>query len=217
MGDTGPQQDPHGHGQDMSLLLGKMLRIDVDHRPADQPYTVPADNPFVGRNGVRPEIWASGFRAPWRYSFDPLTGDFWVGDVGQDLYEEVDIVRAGENYGWNVYEGFAPFSNKYRRDGERYVPPVFAYGRKYGVSVTGGYVYRADRSSSFYGVYICGDYQTARVFGLTQQDRKLKTLRQIGTAPQKLVSFGRDDRGELYVVGYEGMIYRIEFTVTKFE
>ena len=131
MGDTGPQQDPQGHGQDLSLLLGKMLRIDVDRADAGKAYAIPADNPFVGVAGARPEIWAVGFREPWRFSFDPVTGDLWVGDVGQDRYEEVSIVRRGENHGWNVYEGFEPFSSRYRRPDATYVaarlrlhPPV---------------------------------------------------------------------------------------------
>jgi putative heme-binding domain-containing protein len=217
MGDSGPQQDPQGHAQNMGLPLGKMLRIDVDHPEAGKPYSVPADNPFVGRPGVLPEIWAYGLREPWRFSFDPLTNDLWVGDVGQDLYEEVDIVRRGENYGWNVYEGFEPFSNRYRREGERYTPPVFAYNRKYGPSVTGGFVYRADPKSSFNGVYVFGDYESKRIFGLTLESRVLKTVRQIGTSPQRIVSFGRDDGGELYLVGYEGTIYRVQFAGAKFE
>jgi putative heme-binding domain-containing protein len=217
MGDTGPQQDPHGNAQNMNLFLGKMLRIDVDHPDGDKPYSIPSDNPFINRPAIRPEIWAPGFREPWRFSFDSLTGDLWVGDVGQDLYEEVDIVRKGENHGWNVYEGFQPFSNKYRRDPEHYTPPLFAYGRKYGVSVTGGYVYRADPKSNFYGVYIFGDYQSARVFGLTQQNGSLKQIRQIAISPEKVVSFGADDRGNLYLVGYEGTIYRIDFQPAVFE
>src|SRR5207247_1595723 len=104
MGDTGPQQDPNGHGQNMQILLGKMLRIDVDRMEGGLPYAIPADNPFRATPNVRPEIWALGFREPWRFSFDPVTGDLWVGDVGQDRVEEVAIVRRGENHGWNVYE-----------------------------------------------------------------------------------------------------------------
>ena len=217
MGDSGPQGDPEGHGQNLGLLLGKMLRIDVDHVDEGKAYSIPHDNPFVGRPGVRPEIWAYGLREPWRFSFDPLTGDLWVGDVGQDLFEEVDIVRRGENYGWNVYEGFEPYSNKYRREGETYVPPVFAWTRKYGASSTGGFVYRADPKSSFYGVYIFGDYQNSRLFALTQHDRTLMKVRQIAMSPQHAVSFGRDEGGELYLVGYEGTIYKIDFTKTRFE
>src|SRR5207245_6173104 len=134
-----------------TLFLGKILRIDVDHQNGDLPYAIPHDNPFVSRTDFRPEIWAYGVREPWRFSFDPLTGDLWVGDVGQDRYEEVDIVRRGENCGWNVYEGFERFSNHYRKTGITYVPPVFSYGRRLGVCVTGGFVYRADWSSSSTG------------------------------------------------------------------
>lgn len=212
IGDTGPQGDPHGNAQDMSTLAGKLLRIDVDHVAADKPYVVPADNPFVGRGNVRPEIWASGLRMAWRFSFDPLTGDLWEGDVGQDLFEEVNVIRRGGNYGWNVFEGFAPYSSKYRRNGEQYVPPVFAYTRKYGASVTSGFVYRADPTSAFYGAYIFGDYQSSRIFCLTQERGVLKRVRQIGKCPQHAVAFGRDDRGELYVVGYEGTIYKLDLS-----
>jgi glucose/arabinose dehydrogenase len=217
MGDTGPQEDPHGHGQNTTLLLGKILRIDVDRRTPDKPYAVPPDNPFIGRAGFRPEIWAYGFREPWRFSFDPVTYELWVGDVGQDRYEEVDLVRRGENYGWNVYEGFEPFSNRYRREGEVYVAPVFAYRRSSGPSVTGGYVYRADARSSFYGVYVCGDYESRRIFGLTQSNRQLLAVRQIGRAPERIVSFGQDESGEIYVVGYEGALFHLDFHRSQFE
>jgi putative heme-binding domain-containing protein len=217
MGDTGPQQDPQGHGQDAQLFLGKILRIDVDHRDGDLPYAIPADNPFRAQPRARPEIWALGFREPWRFSFDALTGDLWVGDVGQDRVEEVTIVRRGENHGWNVYEGFEPFSHKYRREGVAYVPPVFAYRRRYGNSVTGGYVYRGDKSASFNGVYICGDYTSKRIWGVRQHDRQLDAVRQIATAPQNIASFGTDAAGNIYVVGYEGMIYRLNLHDADFE
>ena len=216
MGDTGPQQDPQGHGQDLKLHLAKMLRIDVDHTTDSLPYAIPSDNPFRGRSDARPEIFAYGFREPWRFSFDSLTGDLWVGDVGQDRVEEVCIVRRGENHGWNVYEGFEPFSNRYRKEGAAYTPPVFAYRRKYGNSITGGYVYRGDKQSSFYGVYICGDYTSKRIWGLTQENRKLKTVRQIGLSPQGIASFATDEQGNIYVVGYEGMIYKLDFTSANF-
>jgi len=140
-----------------------------------------------------------------------------VGDVGQDRVEEVSIVRRGENHGWNVYEGFEPFSNKYRKDGAIYTPPVFAYLRKFGNSITGGYVYRGDKRSSFYGVYICGDYTSHRIFGLRQRDRTLQVVRQIGTSPQGIASFASDERGEIYVVGYEGMVYQLDLSGTSFD
>jgi putative heme-binding domain-containing protein len=217
MGDTGPQQDPQGHGQDLTTHLGKILRIDVDHQDVGLAYAIPADNPFRDRSDARPEIWAFGFREPWRFSFDPLTRDLWVGDVGQDRVEEVTIVRRGENHGWNVYEGFEPFSNRYRKDGAIYTPPVFAYRRKYGNSVTGGYVYRGAKRSSFYGVYICGDYTSHRIFGLKQSGGRLEVVRQIGTAPQNIASFAEDEQGKLYVVGYEGMVYELDFTEAVFD
>jgi putative heme-binding domain-containing protein len=217
MGDTGPQQDPQGHGQDLTTHLGKILRIDVDRAEAGLAYAIPADNPWVGHADARPEIWACGFREPWRFSFDPVTRDLWVGDVGQDRVEEVAIIRRGENHGWNVYEGFEPFSNKYRKDGASYTPPVFAYRRKFGNSITGGYVYRGDKRSSFHGVYICGDYTSHRIFGLRQQDRTLQVVRQIGTAPQGIASFATDERGEIYLVGYEGMVYHLDLSGTNFD
>ena len=217
MGDTGPPEDPQGHGQDTKSLLAKILRIDVDHATATTPYTIPSDNPFVAKDGFRPEIWAYGLREPWRFTFDPVTGDLWVGDVGQDRYEEVDIVRRGENFGWNVYEAFEAFSNKYRRDKETYVAPVFAYKRRYGPCVTGGYVYRADPKSSLYGVYVFGDFESRRIFAMTQKDRVLTAVRQIGTAHQRIASFAQDPAGELYIVGYEGTIARLDLSGVVFE
>jgi putative heme-binding domain-containing protein len=217
MGDTGPQQDPQGHGQDLTTLLAKITRIDVDRQDGALSYAIPADNPFRNDPNARPEIWALGFREPWRFSFDPVTGDLWAGDVGQDRVEEATIVRRGENHGWNVYEGFEPFSNRYRREKAAYVPPVFAYRRKYGNSITGGYVYRGDKESSFYGAYICGDYTSKRIWALTQENRVLKSVRQIGTSPQFIASFGTDEQGNIYVVGYEGMVYKIDFTGATFD
>jgi len=217
MGDSGPQRDPNGNGQNLSLLQGKILRIDVDHPDAGKGYSVPSDNPFVNKPGVRPEIWSYGMREVWRFSFDPVTGDLWEGDVGQDLYEEVNIIHKGENYGWNVMEGFERFSNKYRRDGETYVPPVFAYTRKYGQSVTGGFVYRGNPKSSFYGVYIFGDYQQKRLFGITQKDRMLEKARVLTKTTQSVVSLGQDAQGNIYYVGYEGNIYKLDLDSTTFE
>lgn len=217
MGDTGPHNDPNGHAQNMSLLLGKLLRIDVDHPENGKPYSIPADNPFRNDARARPEIWASGFRNPWRFCFDRVTGELWIADVGQDREEEIAIVRRGENHGWSVYEGFEPFSNQYRREGENYTQPLFAYRRKYGNSLTGGYVYRGDKQSSFYGAYIFGDYNSKRIFGLIKEGDKLKTVRQIATIPQRLVSFGEDEAGNIYAVGYEGMIYQMDFTTARFD
>ena len=216
-GDAGPQEDPEGHGQDLTSMTGAILRIDVDRQQGGKPYAVPESNPY--RNSappVRPEIWASGFRMPWRFSFDPATDDLWVGDVGQNLFEEVSIARVGENHGWNVYEGFMKFSDRYRRAGATYTPPVLAYRRKYGVSVTGGYVYRGKRNASYNGAYIFGDFESKRIWALTQADRRLIKVRQIGESPQKIASFGVDTDGELFLVGYEGTIFRMVLDESDF-
>jgi len=217
MGDTGPHNDPNGHAQNLEMLLGKLIRIDVDRSEDGNAYAIPRDNPFVGRSDARPEIWAYGLRNPWRFCFDRVTGDLWLADVGQDRVEEVTIVHRGENHGWNIYEGFEPFSNQYRKEGRAFAPPVFAYKRKYGNSITGGYVYRGDKDTSFYGVYLCGDYTSKRIFGVTQEYGVLKTVRQIGIVPQGLVSFGEDETGNLYAVGFEGMVYRLDFSESRFD
>ena len=216
-GDAGPQEDPEGHSQDLSLLTGSILRIDVDQKSEKLPYAIPSTNPFRTVKNARPEIWALGFRMPWRFSFDKKTGDLWVGDIGQDLFENVRIARLGENHGWNVFEGFANFSDRYRRDGETYIPPVLSYRRKDGVSVTGGYVYRAQPDSTYYGAYIFGDFESKRIWAMTQRDRKLVKVRQIGTSPEKISSFGIDENGELLVVGYAGTISRLVLKDSVFE
>ena len=209
-GDAGPQEDPEGHGQDLNRMVGKILRIDVDHQVGGKPYAIPESNPYRNAGpSVRPEIWVSGLRNPWRFSFDSLTAELWVGDVGQYLFEEVSIVRPGENHGWNVQEGFLEFSNQYRRPGEKYTPPVFAYRRRHGVSVTGGYVYRGKRNPSFYGAHIFGDYESKRIWALTQANRQLIRVAQIGVSPERIASFGVDAEGELLLVGYEGTIFRL--------
>lgn len=217
MGDSAPNFDPQGYGQDLRLLFGKMLRIDVDRPAAGLPYGIPADNPFRGRPDARPEIWAYGFREPWRFTFDPATGDLWVADLGQERGDELDIVRRGENYGWNVYEGFELFSKEYCKEGAVYVPPLFATRRKHGTSIIGGHVYRGDQRSSFYGVYIFGDYQSKRIWGLTLNHRSLKTVRHLATSPQAITAFAADEKGSLYVVGYQGMIYQLDFTGARFD
>ena len=217
-GDGGPQEDPRGHGQNLSSFLGKILRIDVDRQSGGKPYAIPDTNPFHNAaGGVLPEIWAYGFRMPWRFSWDSQTQDLWVGDIGQNLFEEVSIARVGENHGWNVYEGFTPFSGRYRRDGEQFIPPVVSYRRREGVSVTGGYVYRGRRSPSYVGAYIFSDFESKRIWALTQEDRQLVKIRQIGSCPEQPASFGIDHDGELFIVGYQGTIFRLVLDDSVFE
>ncbi|MBI3191368.1 MAG: PQQ-dependent sugar dehydrogenase, partial [Pedosphaera parvula] len=217
MGDSAPNFDPQGYGEDLRLLFGKMLRIDIDRRDPGLLYGIPADNPFRGRADARPEIWAYGLREPWRFSFDPATGDLWVADLGQERGDELDIVRRGENYGWNVYEGFELFSKEHRKDGAVYVPPIFSTRRKQGTCMIGGYVYRGSKHSSFHGVYIFGDYQSKRIWGLTQDHRSLKTIRQLATSPEAITCFASDEHDNLYVVGYQGMIYQLDFSGANFD
>lgn len=212
MGDTGPQGDPRGHGQDLGTWLGKILRIDVDRSgDAALPYAIPPDNPFRDRPGARPEVWAYGFREPWRFSFDPATRDLWVGDVGQNRYEEVGIVRAGENHGWNVIEGLRPHSEQYRTPGAAYVSPIFSYGHRVGVSVTAGAVYRGKALPALAGRFVFADFETRRVWALAQKDRRVTSVVELGRAPDRVASFGVDEAGELYLVGYDGgTIYRVD-------
>lgn len=219
-GDGGPQRDPPGYSQDKAIFHGDILRIDVDSKDQGLEYSIPSDNPFVvaARDDprVRAEIWATGFREPWRFSFDPVGGDLYVGDVGQDLWEEVSLVKRGGNYGWNVREGFASFSDEYRRDDETYLDPIFAYRHGLGFSVTGGHVYRGDRSESFQGVYIFGDYNTRRVWGMRQQGGRVEAVVEIATAPDPIASFGVDQQGEIYLVTYKGGIYHVDLASSGF-
>ena len=218
-GDGGPQKDPEGRGQNLSILSGSLLRVDVDSRTLGYEYGIPPDNPYTDSEDptIHKEVWAHGFRNLWRFSWDSLTNDMWIGDVGQNSYEEITIARRGENHGWNVYEGFNPHSEQYRSEQAVYVPPVFAYPRNLGVSVTGGYVYRGSRSPTFYGVYIFADYESKRIWGLTQSNRRLLKIREIGRADQRIVSFAQDNAGEIYAIGYEGMIYHVNLDQAVFE
>jgi glucose/arabinose dehydrogenase len=163
-GDGGGAGDRYGNGQNGATLLGAMLRIDVD---GGEPYVIPADNPFVGDPGVRDEIWALGLRNPWRYSFDRLTGDLWIADVGQNVYEEVDFQPAahtgGWNYGWPIMEGNHCFPADVSCDRAGLTLPLLEYDHTLGCSITGGYVYRGQEFSDFQGVYVFGDFCTGRI------------------------------------------------------
>ncbi|MDA3962240.1 MAG: PQQ-dependent sugar dehydrogenase [Planctomycetota bacterium] len=208
LGDGGSGGDPKRHGQNLGSLLGTVLRLDVS---APTGYRVPADNPFVGQEGVRPEIWAYGLRNTWRMSFDRATGALWGGDVGQNAWEEIDIIVAGGNYGWNLYEGTRPFHKAPRglRAPEA-IPPVFEYDRsmdKGGRSVTGGYVYRGSAFASLQGVYLCADYVSGNVWGLPADDPS--TVRMVLRGTKRICSFAEDSAGELYVVEHGGALKRV--------
>jgi hypothetical protein len=164
-------------------------------------------------SGARPEVWALGFREPWRFTFDRRTGELWAGDVGQGRFEEVCRVRAGENHGWNVFEGFTRFSDRYRRAGETYVPPVLSYSHRHGVSVTGGYVYRGTKAPALAGTYVFGDFETRKVWGLTVADGRLASLVELARSPSRIAAFGQDAAGELYVVGHDPhVVYHLDLS-----
>lgn len=202
MGDGGSGGDPLGHGQNPSTLLGAILRIDVDR---GRPYGIPKDNPAIGRS----EIWAYGFRNPWRFSFDRCTGRLFVADVGQDRWEEIDLVLKGGNYGWNIMEGNHCYENKgCRREG--LVPPIAEYGHDLGCSVTGGYVYRGKRYPLLRGFYFFGDFCSGRIWALKEVMEGKWKMMEVAKEGINISSFGEDKDGELYVLDYKrGMIYRI--------
>jgi glucose/arabinose dehydrogenase len=211
MGDGGSANDPYGNGQKMSTLLGKLLRIDVES--GVRPYAVPPSNPFVGKKEVRPEIWASGLRNPWRFSFDRATGDLFIADVGQNRFEEVNVQPAsskgGENYGWNVLEGSHCLRSK-TCDTAGLVPPAAEYDHGRGCSVTGGMVYRGKVLPHFQGNYVYGDYCSGRIWGMREEDGRWNPA-ELADTRLSISTFGEDEAGEVYVADHSnGGIYRLE-------
>ena len=200
LGDGGPQEDPNGNGQNNLNLHGTIMRIDVD---GAQPYEIPADNPFVNDASALDEIWAYGFRNPWRFSFDRVTGRMFSGDVGQDTIEEVNIITKGGNYGWNVMEGGSCFNPAVNCDASGLVLPILDYTRDDGASVTGGYVYRGNSIPGLYGRYVFSDWTSNKIWYLTETSTGGWHRRELLTAGSRgVVSFGEDETGELYVVGF---------------
>ena len=208
VGDGGSGGDPRGHGQNLGTLLGTILRIDVSALDETGSYAVPPDNPFVGVEGARPEIWAYGLRNPWRFSFDRETGDLWTGDVGQNKLEEIDIIKPGRNYGWNIMEGTSCFHNA-GCDGDELEPPVAEYGRNGGCSVTGGYVYRGDRIPSLIGAYVYGDFCTGRIWALRHDGGKVVDQALIADTDLQISSFAEGPDGEVYILSFTGEIARL--------
>jgi glucose/arabinose dehydrogenase len=211
LGDGGGGGDQFGNGQNGRTLLGAMLRLDID---ADQPYAVPASNPFVGDAAVRDEIWAIGLRNPWRYSFDRLTGDLYVGDVGQGRYEEIDFQsgtgHGGENYGWPVMEGVHCFPEDKTCDQAGLTWPVKEYDHSQGCSVTGGYVYRGQKFPLLTGIYLFGDYCSGKIWGLAASGDGGWRVAELAQADVRLSSFGEDEAGELYLVDMgRGELFKI--------
>lgn len=206
LGDGGSAGDPKGHGQNTGTLLGTILRLDVSTLDSTGSYAIPADNPFVGVEGARPEIWAYGLRNPWRFTFDSETGDLWAADVGQNALEEVNLVRAGLNYGWKIMEGDECYSRSCDTRGLEL--PVTVYGRDDGCSITGGYVYRGTRLLSLYGAYVYGDFCSGRTWALRYGGSRVTESIQLADTRIRISSFAEDADGELYILDLGGEIYK---------
>lgn len=202
LGDGGAANDPQQNGQNLKTFLAKILRIDVNRKENGKNYAIPADNPFVGREDALPEIWAYGLRNVWRMQFDRETGELWAGDVGQNLWEEVDLIVKGGNYGWNVREGFHDFTGKAK---EGMLDPVVDYSHKDGVSVTGGFVYRGKAIPGLAGAYLYADFGYPRVWALRMKDGKATAPKMVLKPGTSMISsFAEDKDGELYLVTFEG-------------
>ena len=213
-GDEGPGHARGGNGQSLETLLGKILRIDPSPS-ADLPYTVPPDNPFVGTDDARPEIWAYGLRNPWRFSFDAITGDLWIGDVGQDEWEEIDFAPAtngrdagrGDNFGWNRLEGTHEFDGDEPRNS---VLPVYEQSQESGAcSITGGFVYRGTAVSALAGEYVFTDYCDGRLRVLTPKGDGTFAQRRLDLGLPAVSSFGQSNARELYVLSQDDGVYRL--------
>lgn len=208
LGDGGSAGDPDNRAQNPKDLLGKILRIDVDR---GEPYGIPMDNPFA-RQGGRPEIYATGLRNPWRFSFDIKTGNLWVADVGQSTWEEIDLVTRGGNYGWRVMEGAHCFHSFAKCQDTMFSLPIYEYTHEQGrCSISGGYVYRGHAISSLSHMYVYGDFCSGEIFALqtSPQGQPLSEARMILKTSLQISSFGEDAAGELYVLDHKGGVYRI--------
>lgn len=211
MGDGGNGGDPQNNAQNLGSLLGKILRIDVNKSQGNRAYTVPQDNPFVNRQGARPEIWSYGWRNPWRFSFDRETGDLWVADVGQNKWEEVHFQPAsskgGENYGWRLMEGNHCY-NPTDCNKNGLVLPVLEYDHGEGQSITGGYRYRGKAIPALQGMYIYADYVSGRIWGASPKGNAWEA-KELRKTDLRISSFGEDEGGELYVIDHAGTVYKM--------
>jgi glucose/arabinose dehydrogenase len=206
VGDGGRENDPFENGQRLDTLFGKLLRIDVD---SGAPYRIPSDNPFAGRKGVSPEIWAYGLRNPWRYSFDRLTGRLFLADVGQDAREEINVIERGGNYGWKVMEGAYCRDRFTGCDTTGLEWPIIDYGRALGCAVTGGVIYRGAAIPILNGRYVFGDFCSGRIWSLDNGPRGW-AMTELWDTPLHITSFGEDEDGAVYVLDYGGAMFRID-------
>jgi glucose/arabinose dehydrogenase len=204
LGDGGAANDPHNNGQNLKTLLGKILRIDVDQKTKSKNYSTPRDNPFVGQPDAQPEIWAYGLRNVWRMAFDRETSVLWAADVGQNLYEEIDLIARGGNYGWNLRESLHPFGARGADVRKDLNEPIWEYHHDIGKSITGGSVYRGSRLPQLQGAYLYADYVTAKIWALRYDPtrRRVVVNRPIRDPNVPVMSFGEDEKGEVYFLTY---------------
>lgn len=210
-GDGGSAEDPQNNAQNRGNLLGKLLRIDVDNPMGNLPYGIPADNPFANNTqGWREEIYAYGLRNPWKFSFDQQRGWLWAADVGQDRVEEINLINSGANYGWRIMEGSLCYPADADCDREGLTLPVWEYQHPTGRSVTGGYAYYGSAIPGLYGAYVYGDFETGLLWALwLDANQAVLENRLLLNTGLNISSFGLDQNNELYVVDFNGSIYRI--------
>ncbi|MDN5212081.1 PQQ-dependent sugar dehydrogenase [Fulvivirgaceae bacterium BMA12] len=215
-GDGGSGGDPDNNGQDRRTLLGSILRIDVDNQTQGLNYAVPVDNPFVGNtNNFREEIYAYGLRNPWRMSFDPESGQLWAGDVGQNAFEEIDIIEKGGNYGWKIMEGQHCFPDNDRCNRDDLITPVWEYAQtNVDRSITGGYVYRGANLPELQGLYIYGDFVSGKIWALEGNSSDNATNTLLIDSNLSIASFGTDAQNELLICAFDGRIYSLAVTKT---
>jgi glucose/arabinose dehydrogenase len=207
-GDGGSGGDPLRNGQNLQTLLGKMLRIDADHQSSGKAYAIPSTNPFATAGGL-PEIWAYGFRNPWRFSFDRSNGRLFCGDVGQDKYEEIDILESGGNFGWRTMEGMHCFNPSTGCNMNGLILPIAEYDHAEGEAVVGGFVYRGNAIPDLVGSYILGDYISGTIWKLVEDQSGNWTRTQLLSTGRNISSFGQDLSGELYVADYSGSVLKL--------
>ena len=201
LGDGGSADDPRGNGQNLKTLLGTILRIDVNRKSRRRNYAIPRDNPFVRRpRNARPEIWAYGLRNVWRMAFDRKTGKLWAGDVGQKLWEEINIITKGGNYGWNLREAKHPFGPNGSGPRKGLIDPIWEYSHTIGKSITGGHVYRGKRLPALAGKYLYADYVSGQIWALKYDAKKKRVTgnRPILGNKMPVITFGEDEEGEVY-------------------
>ena len=215
-GDGGSANDPHGNGQNLNTWLGTILRIDVNKKDEGLAYAIPKDNPFVGQEGAKPEIYAFGLRNVWRFSFDRETGELWAADVGQNRFEEIDIIKKGGNYGWNRMEADSVFNAETEFTQGEHQSPVAVYGREWGWSVTGGFVYRGKQYPQLDGRYFYGDYVSGNLWQIAKDENGQYQNKLVRRTGRSISSFGEDFNGEVYLCSFDGRIYQIvPFSATR--